>query len=125
MESNQFQRFLSDELIRRSREAGVYVPVSHLNNTTDKLGRIQRLQPLIRSGTLRLSRRHVTLLDQLRHFPMGAADDGPDALEMAVRTAGCGLPAAPWVVRRIPNPPQPFFDDRRATAYVRKMYFGE
>ena len=46
-----------------------------------KLGRIQRLQPLISSGALRFSRRQVTLLEQLRQFPMGAHDDGPDALE--------------------------------------------
>ncbi len=53
-----------------------------------KLGRIQRLQPLISSGALRFSRRQVTLLEQLRQFPMGAHDDGPDALEMAVSAAG-------------------------------------
>jgi hypothetical protein len=39
---------------------------------------------LVRSGTLQLSRRHTTLLEQLRLFPKAAHDDGPDALEMAV-----------------------------------------
>ena len=33
---------------------------------------------------LRLCRRHVGLLEQLRQFPLGAHDDGPDALEMVV-----------------------------------------
>jgi hypothetical protein len=28
------------------------------------------------------------LVDQLRDFPTGAHDDGPDALEMALRLAG-------------------------------------
>ena len=60
------------------------MPVVDIHHSSDKLGRIQRLQPLITSGTLRLCRRHVTLLEQLRQFPLGAHDDGPDALEMAV-----------------------------------------
>ena len=84
METNQFQQFLSDELRRRSTAASVYVPVADVHHSSDKLGRIQRLQPLIISGTLRFSRRHVTLVEQLRQFPFAAHDDGPDALEMAV-----------------------------------------
>jgi len=86
-ETNQFQSFLADELKRRSNKAGVYLSVEDINNTTDKMGRIQRLQPLIRSGALQFSRRHRTLLKQLRLFPKAAHDDGPDALEMAVTTA--------------------------------------
>lgn len=86
-ESNQFQAFLADELQRRSNEAGLYLPVEQINHTSDKLGRIQSLQPLVRSGTLQLSRRHATLLEQLRLFPKAAHDDGPDALEMAVAAA--------------------------------------
>ena len=88
MESNQFQKFLGDELKRRSAAAGVYVPVKDIHNTTDKLGRIQRLQPLISLGTLRFSKRHITLLEQLRQFPVGAHDDVPDAPETAVSAAG-------------------------------------
>ncbi len=84
IETNQFQQFLSDELQRRSDMASVYVPVTDIHNSTDKTGRIQSLQPLIRSGNLRLSRRHIILLEQLRQFPMGKHDDGPDALQMAV-----------------------------------------
>ena len=56
-------------------------------HTSDKLGRIQSLEPLISSGVLRFSRRQRTLLDQLRQFPRAAHDDGPDALEMAVMVA--------------------------------------
>jgi len=39
---------------------------------------------MISTGTLRFSRNHRLLLDQLRQFPEAAHDDGPDALEMAV-----------------------------------------
>ena len=95
-ETNQFQSFLADELKRRSNKAGVYLSVEDIHNTTDKLGRIQRLQPLIRSGALQFSRRHRTLLEQLRLFPKAAHDDGPDALEMAVTTAGKGPKYVPF-----------------------------
>lgn len=86
-ETNQFQAFLADELKRRAAEQKLYLPVRDLPHYSDKLGRIQGLQPLIRSGTLQFSRRHLQLLEQLRHFPKAAHDDGPDALEMAVETA--------------------------------------
>ncbi len=87
IETNQFQHFLATELKRISAEAGVRLPVKEVKHTSDKLGRIQSLEPLISSGVLRFSRRQRTLLDQLRQFPRAAHDDGPDALEMAVELA--------------------------------------
>jgi predicted phage terminase large subunit-like protein len=86
-ETNQFQEFLADELRRRSRAAGVEVPVKDLKHSTDKLGRIQKLQAFVTAGRIRFSRRHGLLLEQLRQFPHAAHDDGPDALEMAVDAA--------------------------------------
>ncbi len=35
----------------------------------------------------------MTLLEQLRQFPLGAHDDGPDALQMAVSVTQCGPPS--------------------------------
>lgn len=93
VEANQFQQFLADEVERRSNEAKVYVPVVDITQTRDKIGRIQRLQPLISSGRLRFSRRHTTLMEQLRQFPMAAHDDGPDALELAWQTIDNSVPA--------------------------------
>ena len=84
VESNQFQEFLADQLQQTSRQANVHVPVKKIKHTSDKFGRIQSLEPLITMGTLRFSRRHRVLLDQLRQFPKAAHDDGPDALQMAV-----------------------------------------
>jgi len=83
-EANCFQTVLADELKRRSAQQALYMPVTEIRHTTDKVARIQRLQPLVRSGTLQFSRRHRTLIEQLRMFPKAAHDDGPDALEMAV-----------------------------------------
>lgn len=103
MEINQYQEFLKDVLVQRSRKVGVYIPVDGRRNSSDKEGRIQSLQWHISSGTLRLSRHHIILLDQLRQFPMGAHDDGPDALEMAVAAAKHRSPS-PGKVARIPKP---------------------
>ncbi|MBI4718558.1 MAG: phage terminase large subunit [Planctomycetes bacterium] len=92
-EANQFQVLLADELARRSNVEGLYLPVEPVVHSSDKLARIQSLQPLVRSGTLQFSRRHAALLEQMRLFPKAAHDDGPDALEMAVaaaRALACG-----------------------------------
>jgi len=84
METNQFQNFLASELKRISTQQCVNVPVEEITHSSDKLGRIQSLEPMISTGTLRFCRKHRILLDQLRQFPKAAHDDGPDALEMAV-----------------------------------------
>jgi len=89
-EANQFQSFLADEIQRRSQQAGVYLNIEKITHTTDKIGRIQSLQPLIRSGTLQLCRRHQALIEQLRLFPKASHDDGPDTLEMACMIAKRG-----------------------------------
>ena len=98
-ESVQFQEFVATELRERSRAAGREIAVEEIKQVKDKLGRIQRLQPLVASGGLQLSRRHVRLMEQMEQFPMGSHDDGPDALEMAVtvaqNSAGSFLPE--WV----------------------------
>ena len=93
METNQFQDFLADELIRKGKQRNRLINVRKINHTTNKLARIQSLEPLIASGTLRFSRKHQELLDQLRQFPYGAHDDGPDALEMALTVARTPVPS--------------------------------
>lgn len=84
IETNQFQNFLASELKRISAQHCINVPVEGITHSSDKLGRIQSLEPSISTGTLRFSHKHGILLDQLRQFPKVAHDDGPDALEMAV-----------------------------------------
>jgi len=92
-EANQFQQVMADQLRTRALIAGVQVPVRSITNTNNKQARIEGLEPLIASGKLRFSRRHKLLLEQLRQFPLGAHDDGPDALEMAVTKAVQTRPA--------------------------------
>lgn len=87
VETNQFQELLAEQLETRLREQGRYMRLERVNHTGNKKARIQSLEPWVASGRLRFSRRHAVLLEQLRQFPLGAHDDGPDALEMAVSIA--------------------------------------
>lgn len=96
IETNQFQDFLGTELQRISKQKCVHVPVRKMSHTTDKHGRIESLEPLIATGTLRLSRRHRTLIDQLRQFPRAAHDDGPDALQMVIDVVRLPRPGIGW-----------------------------
>lgn len=86
-ETVAFQDFMKTELLKRSHEQGYYIPVVDVKTSTDKLARIQSLEPLVKRGTIVFSKRHTLLLEQLKQFPKAAHDDGPDALEMAVRGA--------------------------------------
>ncbi len=80
-ESNQFQWFLKEELAKASARAGLYMPIEEVNQTSDKVMRIQTLQPDIKNHYIRFNKRHRQLLEQLMYFPMAGHDDGPDALE--------------------------------------------
>ena len=84
-ETNQFQWFLKERLAAESAAQGVYLPITEVRAASDKVLRIQSLQPDIRNGYLRFCRDQTELLRQLEQFPLGRHDDGPDALEGAVR----------------------------------------
>ncbi len=87
VETVQFQEFLKDELVKRSAQRGQPVPCQAIKPNTDKMLRIETLQPHIANGLILLNRNQTTLIDQLRHFPKADHDDGPDALEMLWRNA--------------------------------------
>lgn len=86
-EANQFQEVLADQLKARVREKNLFFDPQPVTHSGNKQARIESIEPAISSGKVRLCRRHGMLLDQLRQFPLGAHDDGPDALEMAVSEA--------------------------------------
>jgi predicted phage terminase large subunit-like protein len=59
-----------------------------LNNQVNKQVRIRRLGTYLSQRKLRFKARSggtALLVEQLRDFPVGEHDDGPDALEMALR----------------------------------------
>ena len=80
-ETNQFQWFLKEELAKASAKAGLYLPIEEVQQNSDKVMRIQTLQPDIKNKYIKFNRKHKRLLEQLQQFPMAAHDDGPDALE--------------------------------------------
>ena len=81
-EAVQFQEFMRQELIKRSAKQGVPVPARPVTPHTDKLLRIESLQPHMANGLIRLHPSQKTLTAQLRHFPKADHDDGPDCLQM-------------------------------------------
>jgi predicted phage terminase large subunit-like protein len=100
VEAVQFQEFLRTELIKRSIARGVPIPARAITPITDKLLRIESLQPHMANGLIRLHPSQVTLIDQLRHFPKADHDDGPDALEMLWKISTAGAGGLPQIATR-------------------------
>jgi predicted phage terminase large subunit-like protein len=91
VEANQFQELLCGEFAAEFARQGVgHVVPAAIHNQAAKLVRIRRLGPFLSQRRLRFHAGSAStrlLVDQLRDFPAGAHDDGPDALEMALRLA--------------------------------------
>lgn len=88
LESNQFQELLRTEFDNQCREKRVPpLPITCVENYVKKEIRIGRLDPYLSRGCVRLrqSAGCKLLLSQLREWPLVNHDDGPDALEMAIR----------------------------------------
>jgi predicted phage terminase large subunit-like protein len=82
VEAVQFQEFFRTSLMTRAAKEGLSLPCIPVTPITDKLLRIERLQPPIKDGLIRFHSSQTVLLDQFRQFPNAAHDDGPDCLEM-------------------------------------------
>lgn len=87
VESVQFQELLRTELMKRAAKAGLAMPCLPVMPIADKALRIERLQPPMVGGLIRLHRSQRTLIDQLEQWPQAPHDDGPDCLEMLWTTA--------------------------------------
>jgi len=88
IEANQFQQLLVHQFERLSAgRAGLAWPTFAIDNRVSKLLRIRRLGQYIVRRELRVApdAGGRLLVSQLQDFPHGEHDDGPDALEMAVR----------------------------------------
>lgn len=89
IETNQFQELLRDELDAELQRRGLHsLAAWTIDNQVSKAVRIRRLGPLLAHRRLRFrsgSPSTQLLVRQLQEFPLGDHDDGPDALEMAVR----------------------------------------
>ncbi len=92
IEANQFQDLLAGEFETAFRRQGILGPrPMPLENRVAKQVRIRRLGPYLSSRRMKFLNNSPgtrILVEQLRDFPIGDHDDGPDALEMALRLAG-------------------------------------
>ncbi len=89
-EADQFQELLADQFVAATRGLAVPVPLyKMLTGGVPKEVRIRRLTPYLSQGLFRWRENTCTrlLVQQLMTFPVGENDDGPDALEYAVRLA--------------------------------------
>lgn len=87
VETVQFQYYFAEIMRQKSAEVGEFLPIVEINSTQNKDARIQSLQPFVKNGYIKFSKKHKTLLKQMMEYPMGKNDDGPDGLQMGVKLA--------------------------------------
>lgn len=87
VETVQFQYYFAEIMRQRAAAVGEYLPIEEINSTQNKDARIQSLQPFVKNGYIKFSKKHKTLLKQMTEYPMGKNDDAPDGLQMAVKLA--------------------------------------
>jgi len=97
IEANQFQEMLADKIAEASHADGLLLPIHPIVNTGSgargtRIGKTGRIEATLNSylarGEMRFrrgSRGAKLLVEQLRALGIPGHDDGPDALEMAVR----------------------------------------
>lgn len=102
MEANLFQSLFIPSIRKQASEEGVHTSIEPIHNMSNKEHRIRQLGNYITPGWLRFCKDHERLLEQLRDFPMGSHDDGPDALEMAIRCANLTKPGTKWLALNEP-----------------------
>lgn len=88
IETNATLGLLLPEIERAMKLGGLKVPMQGVHNTLSKSARIRRLGGYLSRGQLRFRSTPggKETVEQLRQFPSGEFDDGPDAVEIAVRT---------------------------------------
>jgi len=89
VETNAFQELLQQDMEQEAAAQGAILPFAGVDNRVKKEVRIRRLTTYLARRQLRFRDTAGTrlLVEQLRDFPHAAHDDGPDALEMALRAA--------------------------------------
>lgn len=88
VEQVQFQEYFKDALSERLIQEGIDITVKGIRTHSDKILRIESLQPDIKSGRIKFRRDQQKLIEQLVNFPSADHDDGPDALELAMGLFG-------------------------------------
>jgi len=81
-EAVQFQEFLRTTLMATAAKQGVGISAVPITPHADKNLRIERLQPPMAAGLIRVNPTQKTLIEQLQQWPDADHDDGPDCLDM-------------------------------------------
>lgn len=90
-ETVMFQEYMKDDAINKSLLKGMYIPISGYDQRENKIQRITNMEKFVSSGQVLFREGwesldgYSILMHQLKNFPMDDHDDGPDALEGAVR----------------------------------------
>lgn len=87
VETIAFQEMFKDEIIKRSTEQGIYLPIREYKSTVKKEIRISALEPLVTNGQVRILTSQKDLIEEMERFPRGSHDDMLDGLNMAVDLA--------------------------------------
>jgi predicted phage terminase large subunit-like protein len=91
IEANQFQDLFAGQFESEFRRLGMLAPNPYpIENTVPKQVRIRRLGSYLSTRRFRFKSNSPStslLVEQLKQFPIADHDDGPDALEMAIRLA--------------------------------------
>jgi predicted phage terminase large subunit-like protein len=144
-EANLFQGLFIPAIRAHAAQEGVYAPIMPIQSMGNKELRIKQLANFITPGWLRFCKDHERLLEQMKDFMQtGSHDDGPDALEMAVRCANSTKPGTLWAGLNTndgsPEIVSPFCRDPNAREYgsaydtnddstprdkLNKWYYGE
>ena len=94
IEANLFQSLFISSIRVQAFQEGVHTSIQPIHNTVNKEQRIRQIGNHL--GWIRFCKDHDRLLEQLSEFPMSSHDDGPDALEMALRCANSTKPGTKW-----------------------------
>ncbi|MDP8259541.1 MAG: phage terminase large subunit [Candidatus Gygaella obscura] len=85
VEANNFQELLVAALEKEAMDQKISINLTGLKNSGPKQKRIMELYSWIKNGSIKFCRSDKLLLDQFSGFPLCKHDDGPDALEMAMK----------------------------------------
>ena len=92
VEAIQFQKFFEQELERKSKEAGRYIPFEPMTQSRKKAERIESMEPIVNTGQI-FFKGNNELWKEMAEYPYYEWTDGVDALEMVWRT----IADADWV----------------------------
>lgn len=91
VETVAFQKVMLYLLKDEAKRRGISIPLKELKAAKDKTLRINGLVPLVDSGDIFISTRHVELKNEMREFPFGKHDDLVDTLAYVLQVMRPGM----------------------------------